>query len=165
MAGEHLADLGHQRIGFLRAIPEEVVHMRLDGLRDALGRRNLAVHPDWIAEVWEDAAPAIARIMNLPSPPTAFFCANDSVAAACMRALRKMGLNVPGDVSVVGFDDEKFCEMLHPRLSTVRHPAFEIGVRAVELLLRQMQGPVVEDERVQRLPVSWVERESTARVK
>ncbi len=162
LAGERLAELGHQRIGFLGDTAIETIRLRLDGLRDALAERDLVVRPDWISKA--DEGVAVARMMSLPERPSAIFCGNDGIAAVCMKALKALGLSVPGDISVVGFDDEDFCELLEPTLSTVRQPAFEMGVQAVELLVKQMQGLLSEDEMNCTLPVTWVERHSTSRI-
>ncbi len=163
LVGERLAELGHQRVGFLGDLSIETIRLRLDGLRDALAERNQVIRPDWAGKADEDVGEAIERMMSLPERPSAIFCGNDGLAAVCIKALKALGLSVPGDVSVVGFDDETFCELLEPTLSTVRQPAFEMGMRAVELLAKQMQGTISDDEIICTLPVTWVERHSTAR--
>ena len=66
--------------------------------------------------------------MALPSPPTAIFCANDLMAVGCYEALRELGLRIPDDVAVMGYDDREIAQHLHPPLTTVLLPHFEMGV-------------------------------------
>jgi LacI family transcriptional regulator len=119
----------------------------LDGDQDRLG--------DWSARVER----ATADLMGRPSPPTALFCSCDAVARSAYRALAAAGLNVPGDVSVVGFDDDPLAEWLSPGLATVRQPFHEMGERAVQCLRERMADPLVPVAQ-HVLPVSFVRRAS-----
>ncbi len=74
------------------------------------------------------------ELMRLPSPPSAIFCANDLMAVGCYDALRELGLSIPDDVAVMGYDDREIARYLHPPLTTVLLPHFEMGTIAAELL-------------------------------
>ena len=78
--------------------------------------------------------------MALASPPTAIFCANDMMAVGCYEALRERGLKIPDDVAVIGYDDREIAQHLHPPLTTVLLPHFEMGVIAAEWLIDAMSG-------------------------
>jgi LacI family transcriptional regulator len=137
-AAEHLRELGHTEIAAI-AGPPDPGHSpgRLGGFVQAL------------------ADGGIRRF-------TALFAANDLMAAGAIRELTGHGLAVPGDVSVVGFDDAPLAEMTTPALTTVRQPVQEMGDTAVSLLLARVTGQAVEGGGRHVLPTSLVVRESTA---
>ncbi len=167
-----LVGFGHRRIAFLGDLIAGTVRDRLAGLRDALGEADLPFRPsmvcdlaivpgnrfgDWSAEV----AAGVRRLMKQPLPPTAIFCSCDGVARRAYRELAAIGLRVPDDVSVVGFDDDPIADYLQPRLSSVRQPFHEMGVAAMELLRRRIASPG-EPAQSRALPVQLVERDSVA---
>jgi LacI family transcriptional regulator len=78
--------------------------------------------------------------MALPSPPTAIFCANDLMAVGCYEALRELALQIPQDVAVMGYDDREIAQHLHPPLSSVLLPHFEMGTIAAEILIDAAAG-------------------------
>jgi LacI family transcriptional regulator len=147
LAVDHLLDLGHRHIALLggpggNADAEE----RRAGYRDAFADRGL--DPDRHLEVpgdfrEESGFAAAAHIARLTPRPTAVFAANDAMAIGCLAGLRAAGLDVPADISLVGFDDVPIARYLTPALTTVRVPIAEIGVRAMERMLGLMLG---EDE-------------------
>ena len=107
----------------------------------------------------EDAAAATRSMMMLPEPPTAIFAFDSVLALGALQAFRAMGLHCPDDVSLIGFDDAEWAEVVSPPLSVVAQPVYEIGVAACELLLARING---EQKRPvhQRLPTTFVDRES-----
>ena len=136
-AGEYLLRTGHQRIGYVRVRSRlRVFAERERGIRAALqeaGKELCAVVDVDISS--EGAFQAFdAWVKQKPNLPDALFAENDIIAAAVIRVLKKHGYHVPGDVSVVGFDDIPMCEMLDPPLSTVHVFKEELGVTAMELL-------------------------------
>ncbi|WP_433078753.1 LacI family DNA-binding transcriptional regulator [Dactylosporangium sp. CA-052675] len=138
LAGEHLIGLGHRRIAFVTAGPDiEPVRQRRDGLaaasRDA-GLVELRMAPAGFAE-GTDAV--ISALLDRADPPTAAVCVNDVVALALIRGLEARGLRVPGDLSVVGYDDLPFAAHVRPALTTVARPIRELGRVAAELLLSE----------------------------
>lgn len=144
MVAEHLLDLGHRRIGLLRAGADvRSVTDRVAGAREAVLARGL----DLAAVILDvpiapprvsDAAPrALDLALSDPLPPTALLCFNDSTAIALIQALRERGLRVPTDMSVTGYDDIVYSAVLAPALTTVRQPQYEFGRAAAELLLAE----------------------------
>ena len=100
-------------------------------------------------------AAAFDRLMRQTPRPTAVLCGNDVLAAGALRQAREMGLDVPGDVSITGFDDIELCEIVTPALTTVHVPHREMGRRAARLLL-DMRGGDSAGERVRlEAPIKW----------
>ncbi|GIM88932.1 LacI family DNA-binding transcriptional regulator [Paractinoplanes toevensis] len=134
LAGEHLRELGHRRIAYLGAtVDPGPVARRRQGLREAVGTIldvRMDVHPPALGEA---AAAAAERIVALQ--PTAVVCLNDTAALGLLDGLDALGVRVPDDLSVVGYDDLPFARRLAPPLTTVRQPTYRLGFAAAELLL------------------------------
>jgi LacI family transcriptional regulator, repressor for deo operon, udp, cdd, tsx, nupC, and nupG len=137
---------------------------RLAGYRAALQDAGIDFDPalvepgDFIFKAGEAAA---RDLMALADPPTALFCANDTSALGALRCVHSLGLKVPRDLSIVGFDDIHLSEQSAPPLTTLRQPRFDIGFAAMTLLLDLLQG-VPGAVTQQTLPVELIVRESTA---
>lgn len=162
-----LLELGHRRIAFLPGDGDSAsTRRRLRGYRQALKERGVAFRKEWAPPGKYDEASGHARSLGLltgppEARPTAIFGGNDQIALGAVRAARDLGLQVPRDVSVAGFDDGPLALACNPSLTTVRQPLRTMGERAVELLLGQIEGrsqPGV----VQVLPVELVTRGSTS---
>ena len=108
----------------------------------------------------ENAGNMASLLQTEPDLPTAFFADNDMIALGAVRALQQNGYQVPGDVSVVGFDDVEYAVMFQPHLTTIRQPCYALGHTAGEMLLRQTQGGPGGQARY--LPHQLIERDSTA---
>lgn len=161
LAVRHLAARGHARIGHLTGPRGNVLsEARLAGWRAALAGLGLERRREWVIEGdfgLNSGAFAAAAWRALDPRPTALFCASDEMALGLVGAVRRMGLAVPGDVSVVGFDDIEVAGHLVPGLTTIRQPRRRIGERAARLLLGMIEegrldGPseVVETSLVER---------------
>ena len=163
-ATQHLIDLGHRRIAHIagiRRVPS--TGRRLEGYRAALAAAALPSPPELVYMgdfTMPSGAAGMDRLMALPQPPTAVLCANDEMAFGAIRALGRMGLSVPQDMSVVGFDDQNMAEFYNPPLTTVNIPRHELGRRAALELIEQLSGRDVAREVV--LPTRLVIRGSTA---
>jgi LacI family transcriptional regulator len=165
LATEHLLELGHRRIGLLAGRPDlESARLREAGYRAALADAGIPV--DDALVVRGDFNPAVSRdaarsLLTLPDRPTAVFAANDWSAFALMEVAADLGLRVPEDVSVIGFDN--ISALAHPALTTVHQPIQEMGRRAVELLVRLIDGDPDAAAAPARLtlPTSLVVRRST----
>ncbi|MBI1620849.1 LacI family DNA-binding transcriptional regulator [Aquamicrobium zhengzhouense] len=138
-AVEHLIGLGHRRIAHLTGpLPELMATLRRDGWREAMQAAGLDIpaayeqRGDYLLRTGQELT---AKLWELPEPPTAIFCANDEMAFGAIHELRRRGLDVPADVSVVGFDDIYLSQALFPPLTTVSQPRAEIGRKAMSLLL------------------------------
>lgn len=170
MVGQHLAELGHTRVAFVGDCVATTVRDRLEGFRDALAESGVALARSGIVDItpkdrfanWDDTVRlAVADLLSDLTRPTAVFCSCDAVARACYRVCATLGLNIPHDLSLVGFDDDPLAEWLSPALTTVRQPFTELGQKAMELLFKQLTGKKVTTNLI-TLPVEWVPRASTA---
>jgi DNA-binding LacI/PurR family transcriptional regulator len=142
LATEYLLDLGHSRIGYIAAeIGRRTNLDRLKAYKEALQGRGIAFEPTLVAMgdgYARGGKEAMCRLLTLPSPPTAVFCYNDLTAIGAALAVREAGLQVPDDISLVGFDDIELTTYCHPPLTTFRQPAYELGRRAMEMVLALM---------------------------
>ncbi len=164
-AVEHLLALGHRRIACITNAPLTYTAAadRVAGYRAALSAAGLEAADDLLAEGDFDAASghrAMAELLRRGDRFTAVFVASDVVALGAVAALREAGLEVPRDVSVVGFDDIPLAAFFDPPLTTVPLPAYELGLRAGQVLLERVAGRPVQRRTV--LAAALVVRGSTA---
>ncbi len=142
LAAEHLTQLGHHRIAFING-PDgwDASRFRLLGYQDVVQARGLVVNPEYL-EVGDWDIPsgyqATMRLLALPERPSAIFVANDVMALGAIYALQAAGLRIPDDIALVGYDDQDFSSFCNPTLTTVTLPAYEMGSKAAEVLLRQL---------------------------
>ncbi|MGU9760646.1 DNA-binding transcriptional regulator CytR [Serratia marcescens] len=146
-AVHYLHQLGHRQIACV-AGPEQMPlsHYRLQGYVQALRRNGITVESSYITRgdfTYEAGAQALTALMAQPKPPTAVFCHSDVMAIGVLSQAKKMGLRVPQDLSIVGFDDLKLAQYCDPPLTTVAQPRFQIGQQAMLLLLEQLNGQTV----------------------
>ena len=164
LATEHLLRLGHRRIALLGGRPDlESSRLREAGFRTAMAAAGVPVDESLVrvGGYRPETAEAPAReLLTHPDPPTAVFAANDLSAIRTMEVARDLGLRVPTDVSVVGFDNVPESALATPPLTTVSQPLQEMGAQALGLLLDLLAGR--EREAHLRLPTRLVERASTA---
>ncbi|MFI6227674.1 LacI family DNA-binding transcriptional regulator [Micromonospora echinospora] len=143
-ATRHLVELGHRRIAMI-AGPDQVLccRARLDGYRSALEAAGLPVESDLVvrADLTREGGHAAALgLLDRPQRPTAIFASNDLQALGVYQAARVLGLSVPRDLSVVGFDDLPVAALVDPPLTTVRQPLTEMAATATELALALGRG-------------------------
>lgn len=165
-ATAHLAALGHRRIGFINGEPwMDAAVDRLKGYRRALAAagigfdRRLVRNGDWLPLTGYHHT---FDLLALAEPPTAIFCGNDLMALGAMEAASEMGLKVPDDVSIMGYDDQELARYTHPPLSTLVLPNYEMGQRAAEALLALTAGARPPAPRTLRVKGPLVLRASTA---
>jgi LacI family transcriptional regulator len=166
-ATEHLLELGHRRIGFLAGRPDlESARQREQGYREALAAAGIPVDDDLIRvgdyELETSEEPA-RQLLTLDDRPTAIFAANDLSAMQTLHVARTLGLAIPGDVSVVGFDNIPESALIEPPLTTIDQSIQEMGRQAVEMLIDLIEGNTERPQRV-TLPTRLVVRQSTGRV-
>lgn len=164
LAVEHLLALGHRRIACITHAPlaYTAASERLTGYREALAAAGLADEPELIAEGAFDAQSgrrALAEILAR-TKPEAIFVTSDVVAIGAIAGLRDAGLSVPGDVSVVSFDDIPLAAYLDPPLTTIRLPAYDLGLTAGRAILERIAGRPVAARTL--LPTELIVRASTA---
>jgi LacI family transcriptional regulator len=162
---EYLIGLGHRRIGFITG-PSTLTtsQLRLEGYRQALELAAITFDRDLVVEgdfTYESGRRAASDLMNRQSPPTAIFGSNDREALGCLFKLNEMGILVPEQVSVAGFDDIETTQYVHPPLTTVHVPMYEIGVIGVEQFLRAV-GQSESLEQIHHVAHGLVIRASTA---
>jgi DNA-binding LacI/PurR family transcriptional regulator len=142
---EHLIERGHERIAFIGAeVPWAVVEQRRLGFDEALAAAGAALDPALtrMEAGWEpgSAVPIAEALLAADPRPTAIACSTDLLALATMHTALKLGLDVPGDVAVCGFDDFPFSQFTHPALTTVRIPAYDMGREAARILIDHLGG-------------------------
>lgn len=164
-AVRHLAERGIAEIGFISG-PDgrSPGALRLTSFRAAAQALAVEVAENWIEHVAfsrEGGHEAGRRLLSLPHRPRAIMCANDVIAVGLIDAVRELGLTIPDDLAIVGFDDIDTASMTTPRLTTVRNPAREVGLACSEAILRRItSGPEVPYT-VYTLPTEFVRRDST----
>jgi LacI family transcriptional regulator len=164
-ATEHLLSLGHRRIGFVVG-PRRLLcsRARLDGYRAGMEAAGLPVPDELIQQgdfYHESGFVAGTALLRLDPPPTAIFASSDQMAFGVYEAVRRRGLRVPDDVSVLGFDDLPESRWASPPLTTVRQPLTEMGGLAARTVLRLAQGEGIDSPRVE-LATDLVIRDSCA---
>lgn len=144
LATTHLVDQGFKRIGFIGG-PREVTtaRERLEGYRTALSEagvridNKLVLHADFRQA---GGHKAMQTMLGLEEPPDAVFAANNLMAIGALLAIREAGLEVPTDIGVVGWDDQRWSELIQPALTVVAQPVYLIGQRAGNVLLERITG-------------------------
>ena len=163
-AVDHLIRLGHQRVGMIAGRPPISSTVdRQRGYRRALDQAGLPFDEQLVAtggSTIDGGAAAASNLLELPSPPTAIFAANNLMTIGAVMAIEQHGLTIPGDVALVGFDDLPWADVFRPRLTTVAQPLYELGRSAAELVLNQLSGADHRPRRV-LLPGTLVVRDSS----
>jgi LacI family transcriptional regulator len=143
-ATQHLTTAGHRRIGFINGETwQDAAKDRLKGYRQALATADLLYDEHLVRDGdWSSGKgfELTLSLMREPNPPSAIFCANDLTAIGAIEALKQLGLRVPEDVSVMGYDDQEIARHTHPPLTTVVLPNYELGRWAVETLLQEAEN-------------------------
>lgn len=165
-ATEYLIQLGHRRIGTISGPLDSVLGQdRLKGFYQAMARYRLSVDPVLVQEGnfnYESGFNLMKKFLALNKMPTGVFAANDEMAFGAIKAIRTMDLKVPEDISVIGFDDIHFSSIFEPALTTISQPAFEMGSKAMELLIMLMDKKRIEKNQY-ILDDTLIERESCSK--
>ena len=166
-AVEHLIALGHRRIGFIGGRPDlQSAQRRLQGYQDALRQADIPVDQDLIATgdfTTETGRLCARNLLSLPNPPTAIFAANDQSAMGTIEAASEMGLRVPEDLSVIGFDNIPEAAYFDPALTTVDQFIEEMGRVATGKLVGLIQGEALDGE-LHKVATQLVVRDSCGAV-
>jgi DNA-binding LacI/PurR family transcriptional regulator len=163
----YLLQLGHRKVGLINAAPEiRTARDVRDIYKSKLEALGVSVEDSWVVDgkfTEEGGAAAADAILSKHPDVTALFAGNDKMALGALHYLTRRGIKVPGDVSVVGFDDLKHAGFITPSLTTVHLPLYEVGALACERLIERVHGNV--DKVAETLPTHLVVRESTALAK
>lgn len=166
---EHLIGLGHRRIGYITGpLDMKSTQERLDGFRDALEKHGIKPATDMIVHgeyTFDSGAQCACTLLKNPHPPTAIFASNDEMAVGTIKAARQLGLNVPGDLSVGGFDDSILASRSYPTLTTIRRPVKEMARLAAAKLIASIDGREADARTMDMVTPYLVPRESTAAAK
>lgn len=143
-ATKYLCSLGHKRIGFISGLLDsDVSKDRLKGYSSALDNHDIAEDKALIYKgdySYESGEKGALYLLSLPKPPTAIVCANDSMAIGAMKVIRENGLNIPEDISVIGFDDIEVASRVFPSLTTIAAPIEEIAENSMNILLSSIKA-------------------------
>jgi LacI family transcriptional regulator len=160
----YLLDLGHRRIGFVAGHPDHYSsRVRLEGFREALAARGIAFANQPVEQGYNDHLSGLEagrRLLAAGRRPTAIFASNDDMAAGVIVAAHELGIDVPGELSVAGFDDTAVAAIVWPTLTTIHQPVYDMAFAATGLLADLVKG--VETPAVTRLDHALVRRASTA---
>ena len=144
LATQHLIERGYDSVGFIGAAEDSwTVDDRLKGYRRAMKKHEMAVDDDFIrfGDYRQTSGYATIREMiGTGRYPRAVFAENDLIALGIIQGVRESGLRVPGDIAVIGFDDIPFAAFPEVQLSTVLQPKYQMGRKAVEIILEEMQA-------------------------
>jgi LacI family transcriptional regulator len=165
----HLIELGHRRIGMLSGdLLEEPARQRHVGYKQALTDSNIPYDESLIIQGGsraEDGYRSAVELLSRNPRPTAMFTENAAVALGALRALKELNLQCPQDVALATFDDPYFAEALRPALTAVAQPLFEIGARAMGLLLERIADPTRKPEKLElQMTLNIRESSGTQRV-
>jgi LacI family transcriptional regulator len=165
LATQHLIHLGHTRIAHIKGEPIlESTERRYQAFRETLSDAGLCERVEYAQHRLFERIPdeeKLATLMSLPEPPTAIFTWDDSIAVRMMTAARQRGIEIPNQLSIIGFGDLKLGEFAIPPLTTVHEPLVEIGAMAVSLLVDILQGKDIPAQTYLHKP-ELVVRSSTA---
>ncbi len=162
----HLLELGHKRIGFIMGPKNTSTSLdRYVACRQELERANILPSDDlvvWGSYSHDSGYSGIVQLMNSSNPPTAVFCANDIIAIGALDACHKIGIDVPGDISIIGVDDIPMASWSIIGLTTVRQSIREIGTLAAQRIVTRIRGEIDDGIYHDILPTSIVRRGTTA---
>ena len=169
-AVRYLIELGHKNIAYFAGPSYSIQSFeRMEGYQNALSFTNVPMNKKNIVQVGSymkngyDKGKEIFSNFNLKSP-TAVFCYNDLVAIGLMNALTELGINIPEQVSIIGFDDINMCDSFKIPLTTIRVPAYQIGQTAANILVDQITNGVTTEREKQVLKAELVKRSSCTKL-
>ncbi|MEM9301756.1 MAG: LacI family DNA-binding transcriptional regulator [Pseudomonadota bacterium] len=166
-ATEFLLYKGHTKIAFIQGERSSLLTKdREFGYRAAMKRAELPIEDGWVVEgrmTLAGAIQATRELLNHARKPTAIFCANDEMAIGCYHEIKAAGLRIPEDISVMGFDDIRYAEVMDPPLTTIFQPAEEIGERVMYRLCRAIEdGNGDGDSQPEIVPHKLIVRQSVS---
>lgn len=167
-ATKYLIDLNHKRIGIVRASLDDPTAgvERFEGYKKALEDNSIEFKEELVKESHfnpKEAKKVTEELLGLKEPPTAIFAVSDIMATGVIKAIVEKGLKVPENISVFGFDDIPLADNFIPSISTIRQPIYEMGEKAMDLLLRMISGEDIT-EKTFVLDHQIVERQSTRKL-
>jgi DNA-binding LacI/PurR family transcriptional regulator len=166
-AAQYLLGLGHSSFGVIAGdIKITSGRERLQGFQEELKRAKIKLEAHRIVTCQNTDASGFSAFLEMfkhPDPPKAVFVCNAQMMGGCLRAIRKLGLRVPSDLSLIGFDDSVWASVVDPPLTVIAQQAYELGRMAAQMILDSIEGKKTKPG-VTRLETKLIERESCARV-
>ncbi|GAB3020732.1 LacI family DNA-binding transcriptional regulator [Bowmanella dokdonensis] len=164
----HLISYGHSRFGIIAGqIESQIYRDRLAGIKSVLHEEGIAFDDSMLvggSYRIETGVEGARQLAGREQPPTAVICFNDDIAIGALHEFKRLGLTVPGDISVTGFDNVRVSAYMDPPLTTIDQPAYEMGRRAFEVLLQMISRQPLNRTR-EILPFTLVERQSSGPAK
>ncbi|MFI3201124.1 MAG: LacI family DNA-binding transcriptional regulator [Eubacteriales bacterium] len=164
MIMEHLIENGHKSIGYIQGTDAYDNRLRYQAYEDTMKKYELEIQEELILKGEYNGMIAHDLVCQLMEEhkkfPDAFYCANDQMAIGCIGALKKYGVEVPKDMSIIGFDNDSAAQYYQPKLSTVSVPSVELGIRSVEEVLRLIALEKIEMGLEVVLTAQFIERDS-----
>lgn len=143
-ATKYLIERGHRRIAHIAGnLDYQVALDRLEGYKKALYEHEIPFSEEMVASgkfLWQDGYTAMKELLGYRPRCTAVFVANDTMAYGALQALREAEIQIPDDMAIIGFDDLDFSALTSPPLTTVRQPRYEMGMKAMETLIKVLRG-------------------------
>ena len=166
-AVQFLQAVGYSKIALINSsLQYKYAQDRQFGYEQALTEAGLTVRPEWLVHItdvnYSLAAGAAERLLGLPDRPDAIFAVSDVIAAAVIKVARRLGIKVPQDLGVIGFDNTEISQMMEPSITTINQPRYELGAYACDLLLEQIKNPKAPARQL-LLNTELIARESTMR--
>lgn len=164
---EYIISLGHKKIATISSSNSYIsTLLRLKGYKDTLERHGIEVRKDYIALAgaeysFKSGKAAAFKLLQQKDRPTAIFCISDTIALGAITAAKEMGLRVPEDLTVTGFDDVDYTTMFHPYITTVAQPCYDLGRKSFKILHACMNKTNDIEKKVV-LPHKFIIRESSA---
>lgn len=163
----YLVDLGHERIAFVRARPDhKAMTDRFNGYLDGMAEKHLEVDDSLFAQgdnTFESGITCGQKLLSSQPRPTAIFCANDHMATGVMKVAHELGIKIPKDLSIAGFDDVPLASRVWPELTTVKQPMEEMALRATEDLIKMIRDDKSDQQQIV-LEAQIIKRQSTGPV-
>lgn len=166
MGVKHLIERGHQKIAYCTGglfVEEGKDRDRNRGYQKALEEAGITVNPNWVfvdRHTIEDGKQVLKKILKMENRPTAVFTGSDEIAAGMMAEATELGIRIPEEIAIIGFDDQPLAELLTPKLTTVRQPVDQMGQKAAEVIIEQLQDETVAICQYE-LPIEVIIRHST----
>ncbi|GHU72065.1 LacI family transcriptional regulator [Clostridia bacterium] len=168
---DHVVEKGHRKIAYLHGTPSFVTDERVSGFRKAMSDAGVSVREEWlIPSHYHSTVHAYETVRRLFSPdysaekPTCLLMTDDVCALGALDAIRSLGMLVPQDVSIAGYDGVEMIQKIHPRLTTIQQNTHWLGTRAAELLLERIENPGLSAPPIEWASVTLVEGETVRRI-
>ncbi len=166
---EYAASLGHTRIAYVHGEKASVTENRITGYYRGLAAYGIESNPDYLVESVYDSpeagAEAVKKLMALSVPPTCILLPDDHAALGALDAAKEMGLRVPEDVSIAGYDESRIAALTRPRLTTVAQDAARMGKQAALYLIDRIENPRTAGSETAMVPTRLVKGESVGKVR